>query len=73
MQVFIFRNFTHILTRTHEKKFQDMFLVKIENKGTSLSYKYEHMQPNYSVKSMWSSFLRVALCYQSNVTKHVIL
>ena len=28
--------FTHILTRTQGKKFQDMFLVKIASKGTSL-------------------------------------
>ena len=35
MQVF-FRNCTHILTRTQGKKFEDMFLVKIVNKGTSL-------------------------------------
>ena len=31
-----FRNRTHILTRTQGKKFEDMFLVKIANKGTSL-------------------------------------
>ena len=36
MQLF-FRNCTHILTRTQEKKFEDMFLVKIASKGTSLS------------------------------------
>ena len=35
MQLFL-RNCTHILTRTQEK-FDDMFLVKIANKGTSLS------------------------------------
>ena len=29
-------NCTHILTRTQGKKLQDMFLVKIANKGTSL-------------------------------------
>ena len=34
MQVF-FRNCTHILTRNQGGKFEDMFLVKIENKGTS--------------------------------------
>ena len=33
---FFFRNCTHILTRTQGKKFEDMFLVKIANKGTSL-------------------------------------
>ena len=32
-----FRNCTHILTRTQGKKFEDMFLVKIASKGTSLS------------------------------------
>ena len=30
------RNCTHILTRTLGEKFKDMFLVKIESKGTSL-------------------------------------
>ena len=35
MQIF-FRNGTHILTRTQEKKFEDMFLVKIASQGTSL-------------------------------------
>ena len=30
-----FRNVTRILTRTHVKKFEDMFLVKIANKGIS--------------------------------------
>ena len=34
---FFFRNCTHILTRTQGKKFEDMFLVKIGSKGTSLS------------------------------------
>ena len=33
---FFFKNCTHILTRTQGKKFEDMFLVKIANKGTSL-------------------------------------
>ena len=33
---FFFRNGTHILTRTHRKKFEDMFLFNIANKGTSL-------------------------------------
>ena len=32
-----FRNCTHILTRTQGKKFEDMFLVKIASKGTSLT------------------------------------
>ena len=31
------RNCTHILTRTQGKKFEDMFLVKIASKGTSLT------------------------------------
>ena len=31
-----FRNCNHRLTRTHRKKFEDMFLVKIASKGTSL-------------------------------------
>ena len=35
MQLF-FRNCTHILTRTQRKKFEDMFLIKIASKGTSL-------------------------------------
>ena len=34
MQLF-FRNCTYILTRTQGKKFEDVFLVKIANKGTS--------------------------------------
>ena len=33
---FFFRNCTHILTRIKGKKFENMFLVKITNKGTSL-------------------------------------
>ena len=31
-----FRNRTHVLTRTQRKVFEDMFLVKIANKGTSV-------------------------------------
>ena len=34
---FFFRNCTHILTRTRGEKFEDMFLVKIASKGTSLN------------------------------------
>ena len=34
---FFLRNCTHILTRTQGKKFEDMFLVKIASKETSLS------------------------------------
>ena len=34
---FFFRNCTHILIRTQGKKFEDMFLVKIASKGTSLN------------------------------------
>ena len=33
---FFFRNCTNILTRTQGKKFKDMPLVKIANKGTIL-------------------------------------
>ena len=33
---FFFRNCTYTLTRTQRKKFEDMFLVKIASKGTSL-------------------------------------
>ena len=33
---FFFRNCAHILRRTQEKKFEDMFLGKIASKGTSL-------------------------------------
>ena len=36
MQISFFRNCTHILTRTQGKKIEDMFLVKIASKGTSL-------------------------------------
>ena len=32
----VFRNCTHILTKTKGKKFEDMFLIKIASKGTSL-------------------------------------
>ena len=32
-----FRNCTHMLTRTQEKQFEDMFLVKTASKGTSLT------------------------------------
>ena len=35
---FFFRNCTHILTRTQRKKSEDMFLVKIASKGTSLNH-----------------------------------
>ena len=35
MSIF-FANCTHLLTRTQEKKFEDVFLVKIANKGTTL-------------------------------------
>ena len=35
---FFFRNCTHILTRTQGEKFEDVFLVEIANKGTSLKY-----------------------------------
>ena len=33
---FFFKNFTHILKRTQLTKFENLFLVKIANKGTSL-------------------------------------
>ena len=39
MQVF-FMNCTHILTRTQGEKSEDMFLVKIASKGTSLIFGY---------------------------------
>ena len=38
MQFFFPRNCTYILTRTQGKKFEDMFLVKIASKGTSLRW-----------------------------------
>ena len=34
---FFFRNCAHILTRTQGKKVENMFLVKIVSKGTSLN------------------------------------
>ena len=34
---FFFWSCTHILSRSQEEKFEGMFLVKIENKGTSLN------------------------------------
>ena len=36
---FFLRNCTHILARTQEEKFEDMFLVKIASKRTSLKKK----------------------------------
>ena len=48
---FFFRNCTHILTRTQGEKFEDMFLVKIASKGTSLT----RLQP------AWSSLRKVLL------------
>ena len=33
----LFRNCSHILTRTQGEKFGDIFLVKIVSKGTSLT------------------------------------
>ena len=33
---FFFGNCSHILTRTQEEKFEDLFLVKIASKGTSV-------------------------------------
>ena len=33
---FFFRNCAHMLTRTQGESFEDMFLVKIANKDTSL-------------------------------------
>ena len=42
---FFFRNCTHIFTRTQGKKFEDMFLVKIASKGTSLIVlEHSHIQ-----------------------------
>ena len=35
---FFVRNCSHILTRTQGKNFEDMFLVKIASKGTSLRW-----------------------------------
>ena len=35
MSIF-FANCTHLLTRTQDKKLENMFLVKIANKGTIL-------------------------------------
>ena len=37
---FIFRNCTHTLTRTQREKFEDMFLIKMASKGTSLSFAF---------------------------------
>ena len=47
---FFFSNCTHILTRTQGKKFEDMFLVKIASKGTSLN-------KAYSKSTMYKIFL----------------
>ena len=48
---FFFRNCTHILTRTKRKKFEDMFLVKIASKGTSLTLKLNGHSKNESHNS----------------------
>ena len=37
MQIF-FANCTHLLTRTQDKKFEDVFLAKIANTGTLLIF-----------------------------------
>ena len=42
LQCCFFKNCTHILTRTQGKKFEDMFLVKIASKGTSLMKHFLH-------------------------------
>ena len=41
-----FRNRAHILTRTQGKKFQDMFLIKIASKGTSLNLPHQYLADN---------------------------
>ena len=51
MQVF-FRNCTHILTRTQGKKFEDMFLVKIASKGTSLKARTIQHQEKFHLKGL---------------------
>ena len=45
---FFFRNCTHILTRTQGTTFEDMFLIKIASKGTSLM-----MNSSYHSKSQF--------------------
>ena len=51
-----FANCTHLLTRTQEKKSEEMFLVKIENKGFTLSI---------SIK--FPSFACYKVCFQSKI------
>ena len=64
MQVFFFKNCTHILTRTQGEKFGDMFLFKIASKGTFLIE--IGMKPNVSVRSgRLFSHLKKQLTFQS--------
>ena len=44
-----FKNCTHILTRTQEKKFEDMFLVKIASKVKFLHSSFEHVTASEQV------------------------
>ena len=60
---FFFRNCTHILTRTQGKKFEDMFLVKIANKETSLNKSHMCMNAMHEHSLPEPFWKRVVLCY----------
>ena len=60
--LFFFRNCTHILTRTQGKKFEDMFLVKIASKRTSLKSKPVAYKAVY-VCSIMSLTIRIDLYF----------
>ena len=56
---FFFRNFIHILTRTLGKKFEEMFLVKIANKGTSLKFGIKQSKIGRKFTKQWLSKARI--------------
>ena len=59
MQVF-FRNCTQILTRIQRKKFEDMFLVKIASKGTSLRWLAQRSSVKYRARgSLFINSLKI--------------
>ena len=66
MQVF-FRNCTHILARTQGNKFEDMFLVKIASKGTSLIGQTLVQRCTFSMENTGCPKKRLHVC--SKITK----
>ena len=57
---FVFRNCTHILTRTQGKTFEDMFLVKITSKGTSLRGSYGIDNTKLSPHKNWIDTMQLS-------------